>query len=103
MSPDLAPVFAALGDPTRLALIGRLGAGPLSITELADGLPLTRQAVAKHLTVMRGAGLVEQSRAGREARVSLRPEALLAARDHLALAAAQWDSTLDRLKRLAED
>ena len=62
-----ATVFAALGDPTRLALVGRLSVGaPLSIARLAEGSALTRQAVTKHLSVLEAANLVASERRGRE-------------------------------------
>jgi DNA-binding transcriptional ArsR family regulator len=103
MSPDPAPIFAALGDPTRLALLGRLAAGePRSIAELAAGSPITRQAVTKHLRVLEGAGLVRNARAGRETRYELTPAPLGEARAFLDRVSAQWDARLGRLKRFVE-
>ena len=75
--PGAAPIFAALGDETRLALVGRLSAsGPLSIVTLTDGTGVTRQAVTKHLHVLSDAGLVRDSWIGRERVWQLEPESL---------------------------
>lgn len=98
-----ATVFAALGDETRLALIGKLSAGePRSISELAAGSTLTRQAITKHLRVLEGAAIVRSARAGREIRFALRPEPLLDAGTYLTRVSAQWDEALIRLKALLE-
>lgn len=94
-----APVFAALGDRTRLVLVARLRDGrSQSIARLTDGLGLTRQAVAKHLRVLAAAGLVASARAGRESRYVLRREGLAEARAWLERAAAQWDDAIERLQ-----
>jgi len=107
LSPELkssAPVFAALGDPTRLQLVARLSAGePLSITRLASGSPLTRQAITKHLHVMAGAGLVKGFRQGREQLWELNPQQLRHARRSLDLISRQWDEALARLKAWVEE
>lgn len=102
--PDrAAPVFAALGDPTRLGVVARLSAGgPLSATALAGGAKVTRQAVSKHLRVLEDAGLVEAARRGREQRWALRPERLEEARAQLDLVARRWDDALARLAALVE-
>jgi DNA-binding transcriptional ArsR family regulator len=98
-----AAVFAALGDETRLALIGRLSGGPpQSIARLAAGSAMTRQGVTKHLRVLEGAGIVSSVRTGREARFELRPEPLTAARTYLEAVSAQWDEALARLKAFVE-
>jgi DNA-binding transcriptional ArsR family regulator len=98
-----APLFAALGDPTRLDLIDRLcESGPQSITRLAAGSPLTRQAVTKHLHVLRDAGIVRGARRGREQVWQLDPEQLFEARRHLEVISRQWDLALDRLKAFVE-
>ncbi|MBZ5617551.1 MAG: metalloregulator ArsR/SmtB family transcription factor [Acidobacteriia bacterium] len=98
-----APVFAALGDRTRLRLVARLGAGePLSITQLASGSHVTRQAITKHLHVLAGAGLVRGFRHGREQLWELTPQQLLAARRCLDLISHQWDDALARLKAAVE-
>src|SRR5262245_26124836 len=98
-----ALVFAAMGDPTRLSLVERLRDGRArSIAELADGAPITRQAVTKHLRVLEGAGLVAAARAGRETRFALQPQPLRDAGAYLEEVAAQWDAALGRLKAFVE-
>lgn len=100
---DLPPVFAALSDPTRLALIRRLGDGrSRSIVALAADTRLTRQAVTKHLDVLKQAGLVSRCRSGRETRFAFRPEPMAQARDFLDSIAAQWEDALARLKAHVE-
>jgi DNA-binding transcriptional ArsR family regulator len=99
LKADPAPVFAALADPTRLALLHRLSDGhPRPIVALAAGTRLTRQAVAKHLDVLRRAGLVESRPSGRETRFAYRPERVAEARDWLDSVGAQWEDALARLK-----
>lgn len=100
---DPAPVFAALGDRTRLRLLARLSAGqPCSIAALSSGVGLTRQAVTKHLHVLEGAGLVSSLKVGRESRFQYRPEALAEARDWIDQVSAQWDGALERLRAMVE-
>lgn len=102
-SAEVASLFAALADPTRLALLGRLADGqPRPIVALASGSSLTRQAVTKHLAVLRGAGLVARRPAGRETLYALRPERLAEARAWLDEVAAQWEDALGRLKAHSE-
>jgi DNA-binding transcriptional ArsR family regulator len=99
-----APVFAALGDPTRLRLVARLcDGGPLSISKLTAGSNITRQAITKHLRVLEDAGLVRGSRRGRESVWQLEKRRLAEARRYLDLIAAEWDAALDRLRRFVED
>ena len=99
-----APLFAALGDRTRLELVSRLGDGrPHSIAELAKGLDLTRQGVTKHLRVLEEAGMVSCKRVGRESRYTIKPTPIARARDYLARASAQWDEAIERLKASVED
>ncbi|MFO0592882.1 MAG: metalloregulator ArsR/SmtB family transcription factor [Polyangiaceae bacterium] len=98
-----APVFAALGDETRLAIVWRLSSqGALSIARLTDGTDLTRQAVTKHLRVLEGAGLVKSMREGRESLWELSPRKLEEARRYLDRVSAEWDARLDRLAKLVE-
>src|SRR5262245_31891428 len=93
-----APVFAALGDPTRLRLVTRLSAGgPMSIARLTAGSGVTRQAVTKHLRVLRSAGLARGSAHGRERIWEFEPQPLDEARRSLDLIAEQWDEALSRL------
>jgi DNA-binding transcriptional ArsR family regulator len=101
---ESAPVFAALGDETRLSLVARLCIeGPLSIVRLSDGAGVTRQAVTKHLDALAGAGLVRDSRRGRERIWELEPRRLERARRCLDQISDQWDATLGRLKAFVED
>jgi DNA-binding transcriptional ArsR family regulator len=98
-----APVFAALGDATRLALVSRLSdGGARSISELTAGARMTRQAVTKHLRVLERAGIVRGRRAGRERVFLFRPAAVLDARRYLEMVAAEWDRALGRLKAFVE-
>jgi len=98
-----APVFAALGDATRLRLVSRMcTGGPQSIADLTAGAGVTRQAVTKHLVVLAEAGLVRDTRHGRERRWALEPARLEDARRALDVISQQWDRTLDRLKDLVE-
>lgn len=97
------PVFAALGDATRLRLVARLGAeGPLSIARLTTETDVTRQAVTKHLHVLADAGLARGTRRGRERLWQLEPEPLEEARRCLDLISEQWDAALARLKAAVE-
>ena len=99
-----APVFAALGDETRLYIVASLSSGgPMSIVALTTGSGVTRQAVTKHLQVLLHAGVVRLQRFGRETRWELDREPLDAARESLDHIAAQWDEALDRLKAFVED
>ena len=98
-----APVFAALGDATRLALMATLcERAPCSISQLAEGAPITRQAITKHLRVLEGAGLVRGEMSGRECRFEIEPEPLDEAKEYLDRVAQQWDAALVRLKKLVE-
>lgn len=101
---DPAPVFAALGDRTRLSLLMRLSDGRTrSIASLSVNTQMTRQAVTKHLHVLESAGLVRSSRIGRESRFAYRPEPVAEARTYLETVSAQWDDALGRLKALVEE
>lgn len=96
-------VFAALADPTRRGLLGTVAErGPVTATELADDLPITRQAVAKHLRVLGDAGLVTPRREGRETRYEARPEPLREVTDWVDTVGAAWDRRLGRLRRQLE-
>jgi DNA-binding transcriptional ArsR family regulator len=107
-SPDagdaVEPVFAALADPTRRAVLRDVAEqGPTTATEVARRLPVTRQAVAKHLAVLQEAGLVAPARAGRENRFSASTAPLAAAERWLADAGSAWDGRLERLAALARE
>ncbi len=99
-----APVFAALGDETRLSLVSKLcGGQPQSISQLAEGSELTRQAITKHLRVLENAGLVRSARAGRESLFAFEPEPIERIKTYLDLVSEQWDQALARLKVFIED
>jgi DNA-binding transcriptional ArsR family regulator len=99
--PD--PVFEALADPTRRAVIRALAnAGPTTLADLTRQLPITRQAVAKHLIVLRDAGLVEGDGPVRGRRYTLTPRPLSDAMTWMVDVGAGWDERLARLKRQVE-
>lgn len=102
MTAGLTTVLAALGDDTRWAVLTRLGRSPASASALAQELPVSRQAVAKHLEVLRGAGLVESRRVGREVVHSCVGSRLSETARELELLARDWDTRLDRLRSRAE-
>lgn len=96
-------VLVALSDPTRRQLLDQLAAqGEATATTLAERLPVSRQAVVKHLTVLAAAGLVSGSRVGREVRYAVRPAALDATARWMTALAADWDRRLANIKRIAE-
>ena len=100
---SVGDVLAALADPTRRQLLDALlQAGRASATTLADRLPVSRQAVVKHLQVLESVGLVEGIRVGREVLFALRAGSLDASARWLADLAAAWDRRLAGLKRAAE-
>ena len=99
-----APVFAALGDETRLLLVAKLCSGqPYSISQLTEGSRLTRQAITKHLRVLEGAGIVHGVRSGRESHFKFDPVPIEGLKDYLDLVSAQWDQALERLKSFVEE
>ncbi|MCU1259338.1 MAG: transcriptional regulator, ArsR family [Bryobacterales bacterium] len=99
-----APLFAALGDEIRLRLVSRVcDDGPMSITRLTVGSNVTRQAITKHLRVMKKAGLMRSTRHGRESVWQLDQQRLEDARRYLDLISRQWDSALGRLREFVED
>ncbi len=110
-SPDLnrapadpVPVFAALGDATRLELVSRLSDGrPRSIAQLTGGLGQTRQGVTKHLRILEQAGIVASERVGRESRFVFTPEPIRDVQRYLDRVSQQWDNAISRLKAFIED
>ena len=101
---DSAPLFAVLGDRTRLRLVSRLcDDGPGSLTRLTAGFAMTRQAITKHLRVMQKSGLVRSRRRGRERIWELNLRRLQDVHRHLDLISRQWDNALARLREFVED
>ncbi len=97
-------LWEAIADPSRRKVLDLILAhGQATPTTLAAELPVTRQAVSKHLAVLARAGLVEAQRHGRETHYTIRPERLDAAAQAMAAAAAHWDRRLHAIKRLAEE
>jgi DNA-binding transcriptional ArsR family regulator len=98
-----APIFAALGDETRLALVAKLSSGrPRSISQLTKGSKLTRQAVTKHLRVLESAKVVKSVRAGRESLFEFDPKPMEEIKKYLDRVSEQWDQVLSRLKSFVE-
>ena len=104
MSDDVGPVLAALADPTRRWMVERLlREGSATVPALTAELPITRQAVAKHLAALGEAGLVERApAAGREVRYRLREGALAPAAEWLGRTERAWDERLARLRDAVE-
>jgi|SRR5438270_7036632 len=99
-----APVFAALGDETRLSLVARLCEGrPRSISQLTEGSKLTRQAITKHLRVLESVGVVHAVRSGRESLFEFDPGPMEKIKKYLDVVSEQWDQALSRLKSFVED
>lgn len=100
---NAAAVFAAMGDETRLRIVSRLATGePCSVSQLTEGMEITRQAVAKHLKVLKAVGLIHVTKAGRESLCELVPDAFVDIKDYLDFVSRQWDDTLSRLKTFVE-
>jgi DNA-binding transcriptional ArsR family regulator len=98
-----APVFAALGDKTRLLLVAKLcGGQPRSISQLTTGSKLTRQAITKHLRVLERAEIVHSVRAGRESLFEFDPEPIEEMKKYLDVVSEKWDQALSRLKSFVE-
>lgn len=98
----MSDVFDALGDPTRRHIVESLALREASATQLAATLPVTRQAVSKHLTALRQAGLVESRKHGRETLYRVNPEPLDDAAAWMVRVGGSWDARLDRLRALVE-
>jgi DNA-binding transcriptional ArsR family regulator len=96
-------VFGALADPTRRRVVETLASGgTVTASGLAEQLPITRQAVSKHLTALRGADLVTATRVGRETQYRLRPQPLDDAAQWIQTVSAEWDDRLGSLRRSVE-
>jgi DNA-binding transcriptional ArsR family regulator len=102
VTASLVPVFAALADETRWDILTRLGARELSASALATELPVTRQAIAKHLASLADAGLVEAVPSGREIRYRALGARLSAVASELDRIGTEWDARLSRIRSIAE-
>ncbi len=98
-----APIFAALGDPVRLAMVTRLcKEGPLETVKLQHGIPVSRQAITKHLRMLEVAGVVRSQRVGRDRRWQIKTRPLSEVQRYLEQISEQWDATPERLRRFVE-
>jgi DNA-binding transcriptional ArsR family regulator len=102
VTDTLVPVFAALGDDTRWSILAALGEGDASASALAGRLPVTRQAIARHLSVLQDVGLVEPVRVGRELRFRVVGASLTATARHLDAIGTEWDRRLAAIRAIAE-
>ncbi len=98
----LVPVFAALGDETRWSILSALGEGDASASTLAGRLPVSRQAIAKHLAVLEEVGVVESIRVGREVQYRVIGSQLSTTARRLDAIGAEWDRRLAAIKQIAE-
>lgn len=103
MKAELVAVFSALADETRWSILEELGAGDASAYALARRLPISRQAIARHLAVLEEVGLVTPSRSGREIRYQVVGAPLSAVARRLDEIGSRWDSRLAAIKRIAEE
>jgi DNA-binding transcriptional ArsR family regulator len=101
--PDVGRIFDALGDPTRRAIVERLGDGPVSLSRLAEPLAITLAAVMQHVQLLEECGLVETEKVGRVRTCRLEPTAISAAADWLADRRAHWERSLDRLGEILSE
>ena len=102
-SDNAQPVFRALADPTRRAIINMLADGDRPIAEIAAAFDMTRPAVAKHLAILREGGVIAVEAKGRERIHRLNPQALKTAADWLSYFDRFWDDRLAKLKKVVED
>lgn len=103
MTRTLVPVLAALGDDTRWSILAALGEGDASASALAQRLPVTRQAIAKHLAILSEVGVVEPVRVGREVRYRVVGATLSATANRLDAIGREWEQRLAAIKEIAED
>lgn len=100
--PDLSLIFQALADPTRRAMLARLGKGAVAVSDLAAPTGLRLPTVLRHLSVLEAARLIETEKQGRTRLCRARPEALALADDWLAARRAEWEARTDRLEALLQ-
>jgi DNA-binding transcriptional ArsR family regulator len=99
----VAGAFFSLGNQTRIAIVRRLGTGPLSASALSERAPVTRQAITKHLRILESSGLVTHEKRGREVLYALETGRLQEARAFLDAISMSWDRAIDRLRQMVED
>jgi DNA-binding transcriptional ArsR family regulator len=103
ISKDMSQTFAALGDPTRLAILSRLAAeGDMTVQDIARPFPMSLPAISQHLKVLEGAGLIVRGRDGQKRPCRIRPERLVEARQWLDHTRQAWEARFDRLERFLE-
>jgi DNA-binding transcriptional ArsR family regulator len=95
--PDIDRIFHALGDPTRRAIMEKLSAGPISVSQLAKPLDITLAAVVQHLQILEDSGLVQTEKVGRVRTCRIEPAGLSAAEQWIADRRSMWERRLDRL------
>lgn len=103
MDDPAQPVFRALADPTRRAIVSLLASGARPIGDIADNFDMTRPAVAKHLAILREGGLITVTQRGRERINALNPQGLKTAADWIGHFESFWDERLAKLKQLVEE
>lgn len=103
MTETLVPMFSALGDQTRWSILQALGESEASASALADRLPITRQAIAKHLAILQEVGLIQPVRVGREVRYQVVGSELSAVARRLDAIGTAWEKRLAAIKTIAED
>jgi DNA-binding transcriptional ArsR family regulator len=96
----LDPIFRALADPTRREMVERLSLGPMSVSQLAEPLPMTLSGVVQHLSILEASGLVRSNKVGRVRICRVEPTALRSAEDWFAGRRSQWERRLDRLSEV---
>ena len=100
---DAGRIFDALGDPTRRAIVERLGEGPASVSRLAEPLAITLAAVVQHLQVLEESGLVQTEKVGRVRTCRLEPSAISTATEWLSERRSHWERSLDRLGEILSE
>ncbi|HET7868265.1 MAG TPA: metalloregulator ArsR/SmtB family transcription factor [Burkholderiaceae bacterium] len=101
-SPQLPDIFYALADPTRLAIVGRLGLGPESVTALAAPFAMALPSFMKHLSILERSGVIRSSKAGRVRTCELQPGTLSQAEQWMAQQRAMWEARTDRMAAFVE-
>jgi DNA-binding transcriptional ArsR family regulator len=101
-SPPLSNIFYALADPTRLAIVGKLGQGPESVSALAAPFAMALPSFMKHLSILERSGVIRSSKAGRVRTCELQPKTLSRAEQWMAQQRAVWEARTDRMAAFVE-